>query len=180
VAKIVAVGRVSLEFDLKQRFRYLCGWSSAADPFFHWLTFFRWTYDIISSSRVDFASCFCIGCIPSLGDCSGGDDAFLLCWQSSLFRGDPKIPKHSYVLFMGSTFLDILYFIFSWRWGLEYEGAHHTSVVCAVNLIWVCLLGVAFGRASRGASSFRLNLFVYWMLFAWLGWYAFPTLGELP
>jgi hypothetical protein len=42
------------------------------------------------------------------------------------------------------------------------------------------VLFFAFVRTWKMGASFRNSLFVHWMLFAWLAWYAFPYLGELP
>jgi hypothetical protein len=84
------------------------------------------------------------------------------------------------VLLAVAAVLSVFYFIGSWKWGLEYQGLHHTRVVCAANIVWVAILGFAFARSRQGTTSFKFNLFLHWMLFAWLAWYAFPYLGELP
>jgi hypothetical protein len=101
-------------------------------------------------------------------------------WHPGLFRGQAKIPKRSYMLFAVATVLSLVYFAASWKWGLHYQGIRYTHVVCIVNITWAAFLGLAFARSWNGPSSFRFNLFLHWMLFAWLAWYAFPTLGELP
>jgi hypothetical protein len=33
---------------------------------------------------------------------------------------------------------------------------------------------------AKRQPSFGRNLLAHWLLFVWLGWYAFPYLGELP
>lgn len=101
-------------------------------------------------------------------------------WHPGLFRGEAKVPKRSYVLFLIATVLSVVYFIASWKWGVQYQGVRYTQAVCALNAAWISLLGVAFARARKGTRSFEFSLFLHWMLFAWLGWYAFPYLGELP
>jgi hypothetical protein len=105
---------------------------------------------------------------------------FFFAWNPRAFRGDPKIPKRSYVLLALATVLSLVWFVFSWNYGLEYQGALHTYVVCIVNIAWVGFLWVMFTRTWKVGSSFKTNLFLHWMLFAWLAWYAFPYLGELP
>ena len=100
-------------------------------------------------------------------------------WNPQLFRGEARIPKRSYVLLLVASALSIVDFVISWNWGLHYQGARYTVEVCLVNILWVGFLGFAFARSWRGAPSFRLSLFLHWMLFAWLAWYAFPWLGEL-
>ena len=100
-------------------------------------------------------------------------------WQPGLFRGEARAPKRSYVLLAVAAVLSVFYFIGSWKWGLEYQGPHHTRVVCAANIVWVAILGLAFARSWQGTTSYKFCLFLHWMLFAWLAWYAFPYLGDL-
>jgi hypothetical protein len=107
----------------------------------------------------------------------------MLCffvWHPGLFSGESKVPRRSYVLLIIAILLSFAYFVASWKWGLQYQGSRFTHVVCAVNAIWAAFLALAFARSWKEPSSFRYNLFVHWMLFAWLAWYAFPYLGELP
>ena len=101
-------------------------------------------------------------------------------WNPGLFAGVSTVPKRSYVLLVAATLLDAFWFLAGWKWGLEYQGARHTQVVCIVNAAWIVFLGLSFVRSWKGGISFRYSLFLHWMLFAWLAWYAFPYLGELP
>ena len=100
-------------------------------------------------------------------------------WNPGLFRGEIRFPTRTIVLLVLLTALSGLYFVASWKYGVEYQGAHLTRILCLVNGAWLLLLWVVlFGRARK--SSFTTNLVLHWMLFAWLAWYAFPYLGELP
>jgi hypothetical protein len=110
-------------------------------------------------------------CVPTL---------LFFAWHPKLFRGAARVPIRSSALYASATILSVLYFATGWKWGLQYQGAQYTQVVCAVNTAWVILLGLGFARSWTGSSSFRFNLFLHWMLFAWLAWYAFPYMGELP
>ncbi|MGA7841780.1 MAG: hypothetical protein WCA34_12720, partial [Candidatus Acidiferrales bacterium] len=101
-------------------------------------------------------------------------------WHPGLLHGDAKIPKRSYILLPAVILLDVADFVTNWNWGLQYQGAHFTHVVCAVNVAWAAFLVLAFARTWKKPSSFAYSLFLHWMLFAWLAWYAFPYLGELP
>jgi hypothetical protein len=83
-------------------------------------------------------------------------------------------------LFGVTTALNIAYFIVSWKWGLQYQGIRHVHAVSAINLVWAGVLGLGFVRSWKRTSSFTVSLLLHWMLFAWLAWYAFPYLGELP
>jgi hypothetical protein len=101
-------------------------------------------------------------------------------WNPRLFQGSAKIPKRSYALLGVVMVLNVIWFVLGWKYGLEYQGRKFTYSVCAVNLCWATFLGVLFAHQRKGKASFRANLLVHWLLFAWLAWYAFPYLGELP
>ena len=105
---------------------------------------------------------------------------FFFVWHPGLFRGEPKIPKRSYVLLLVAIFLGVADFVTSWNLGLRYQGPQYIHVVCAVNVVWAVFLAVFFIRAWKNPFTFKSSLFLHWMLFAWLAWYAFPYLGELP
>jgi len=99
-------------------------------------------------------------------------------WNPGLVRGQTRVPKRSYVLAIILTVLSVLYFIGGWRYGVKYEGIEYTQNVCFVNVFWVGVLAAEFVLAGA-RPSFQRNLTVHWLFFAWLGWYAFPWLGEL-
>jgi hypothetical protein len=101
-------------------------------------------------------------------------------WNPGLFRGESKIPKRSYWLLAAATILSVIWFAMGWKYGLQYQGARYVYEVCVANIAGIAFLAVAFSRYWKGGSSFRLNLALHWLLFAWLAWYAFPYLGELP
>jgi hypothetical protein len=101
-------------------------------------------------------------------------------WQPALFRGETKVPKRSFALFALIACLTVLYFVESWHWGLQYQGAQYTYLVCFINAIWIASILGLFIRNLNRPPSYLSNLCLHWMLFAWLGWYAFPYLGESP
>lgn len=100
-------------------------------------------------------------------------------WNPGLFRGTLQVPKRSWVLLTILTALSAVYFPFSWRYGNEYQGHKYTDIICAINVGWIAVLWAVLLRASR-LRSFGSNLLFHATLFAWLAWYAFPYLGELP
>jgi hypothetical protein len=69
--------------------------------------------------------------------------------------------------------------LFPWGYGNEYQGHKYTEIICAINVGWIAVLWAVLLRASR-LRSFGSNLLFHATLFAWLAWYAFPYLGELP
>jgi hypothetical protein len=101
-------------------------------------------------------------------------------WQPKLFQGEVKIPKRSYVLLIVLILLSIADFVGGWKWGLEYQGPQFTHAVLAINLVWIVFLISAFLASLKSQPRYRLNVFLHWILFAWLAWYAFPYMGELP
>jgi hypothetical protein len=101
-----------------------------------------------------------------------------LLWNPQLFRAEGKIPKRSYVLFGLIAALSVVDFAVSWKSGLQYHGAKYTAIVCSINVAWIGFLSFVFRRGLNTTPSFLTSLFVHWMLFAWLCWYAFPSLGE--
>lgn len=101
-------------------------------------------------------------------------------WNPGLGRGETKVPKRSYALLAVATLLSVLYFVSGWKLGVQYQGIQYTRFVCAINVIWVGLLSLGFLQSWKKNTSFSFNLFLHWMMFAWLAWYAFPYLGELP
>ena len=100
-------------------------------------------------------------------------------WSPGLFRGKMRVPKRSWALLITLTVLSVIYFVGSWRYGIQYQGREYTVGVCAINLVWIVVLWAILYSSSR-ARSFRANLLFHATLFAWLAWYAFPYLGELP
>lgn len=105
--------------------------------------------------------------------------ALFIAWNHSLFAGQHNIPRRSLVLLGILTSLTVYYFVESWSFGLRYQGVEFTHGICAANLAWLMLLWMVFVRGWRKPSFFS-NLLAHWLLFVWLGWYAFPYLGELP
>jgi hypothetical protein len=101
-------------------------------------------------------------------------------WNAALFQGNTIVPKRSYIVFAVATVLSVPWFVLGWKFGLQYEGPHYTHQVCALNALWITALCIMLLRRWKRESTYGASLAVHWMLFAWLSWYAFPYLGELP
>ncbi len=91
----------------------------------------------------------------------------------------PTLPKRTLALLGVLTILTVADFIFEWRYGVKYHGVHYTVVIYVINGIWLSGIWWISIRCWR-RPSFNNNLVSHFLLFAWLGWYAFPYLGELP
>ena len=100
-------------------------------------------------------------------------------WNPGLFRGEKKPPKRSYGLLVVAAILSVFWFVVDWKVGLHYQGVGYVHRVSVVTVAWIAFLGALFTLYWK-RESFRLNLALHWLLFAWLAWYAFPYLGELP
>src|SRR5215472_7403412 len=105
--------------------------------------------------------------------------ALFFLWCPKLFRGQERVPNRSLILPGILTALTGIYFIDSWNIGMKYPGAALTYGFVAANTIWIILLWFVFIWA-RNKSSFHTNLLAHFLLFMWLGWQAFPYIGELP
>jgi hypothetical protein len=101
-------------------------------------------------------------------------------WNPGLLKGTDRIPQRTYALLVVVVTLDAMWFVGGWRYGLQYQGPLYTRAVCALNVLWIALLGLMCVRSLRKEPSFKANLAFHWVFFAWLAWYAFPYLGELP
>jgi len=105
--------------------------------------------------------------------------AFFFLWCPRLFRGQERVPIRSLILLGVLTVLTGVYFMGSWSYGMRWQGAAITHGRLAANIVWIILLWFVFLWA-RNKGSFRANLLAHFLLFAWLGWQAFPYMGEFP
>jgi hypothetical protein len=104
--------------------------------------------------------------------------AFCL-WSIHLFKGKAKVPMRTLIALGVLIVLDIIDLYYSWPYGLKYQGKSFTVTMNGINGAFILLLLVITVWAVRRAS-FIGNLLVHFILFLWLGWYAFLYLGELP
>jgi hypothetical protein len=101
-----------------------------------------------------------------------------LLW-TRLGRFGPVVPRRSVIAGLVLLALSVAYFWVSVPYGLRFQGRPYVLAVAAVQvLIGLGLAACLFwNRRVRTPVS---NLAFHTALFAWLGWLAFPTLGELP
>ena len=76
--------------------------------------------------------------------------------------------------------MSVIWFIVGWNYGLHYQGPTYTRFICALNFVWIVGLGALLFLRRKSNPSFTFNLVFHLLLFTWLGWCAFPYLGELP
>ena len=104
---------------------------------------------------------------------------FFLWSPGLLLSQRPNLPKRTIVLLGLLTVLTVVDCVLEWEYGVHYRGTRHTILVYIINAMWLASLWWTVVRSQR-QPSFKGNLFSHWLLFAWLAWYAFPYLGELP
>jgi hypothetical protein len=104
---------------------------------------------------------------------------FFFAWNPSLFQGNAKVPRRSYILFALAVGLSVPWFVLGWKFGLQYQGADYVRRVCGLNALWITAVGLTFLLSWKRSPNFGASLVLHWVLFAWLSWYAFPYLGEL-
>jgi hypothetical protein len=104
---------------------------------------------------------------------------FFLWSPGLLLKQRPNLPKRTIVLLGLLTVLTVVDCVLEWKDGVHYRGTRHTILVYIINAMWLASLWWTVVRSQR-QPSFKANLVSHWLLFAWLAWYAFPYLGELP
>ena len=101
-------------------------------------------------------------------------------WTPGLIWPDRSSrPRRTIVLVALLSVVAAVDFRLGWKNGVQFQGLRYTAAVGGINAIWIALTWWAMLRAWR-RPSFRTSLLSHWILLAWLAWYAFPYLGELP
>jgi hypothetical protein len=103
---------------------------------------------------------FCVWCLPVLGGCQ-------------------EVPVRSIILLVCAGALSALLLICGFGSGLTYHDVGYVVGVTIMSIICWTIVGVSALVAWRCPSAGR-NLAFHVALFAWLAWYAFPYLGEVP
>jgi hypothetical protein len=75
--------------------------------------------------------------------------------------------------------LSILNFVVGWKYGMQYQGRSYVLGCLAISVAIVALLATLLFRNSDSPSVSNSAAF-HFSLFAWLGTYAVPYLGETP
>jgi hypothetical protein len=91
----------------------------------------------------------------------------------------PRLPKIAAVALGATTFASIGYFVASWHYGFEYQGRSFLYACICVNAAAVLGLFLLLTSNYRRPTPLSAVTF-YFALFAWIGTYAFPFLGEGP
>jgi len=103
--------------------------------------------------------------------------AFLL-WSLPLWRGEAGIPKRSRNLAIAIFVLSVLWLMFVGQGGVKVQGLFHVIMMQGYNVLIASLL-LLFYRLHRAEPKFGISLAYHGLLFAWIGWCAFPWLGPV-
>jgi hypothetical protein len=89
-----------------------------------------------------------------------------------------SIGNLSVVLVTFSALVSVLINALSFQDGLQYHGLFHTLMIYCINLLGILSLPVMYWRHFKKAS---VNTYIafYAVYFSWLGFSAFPWLGDL-
>jgi hypothetical protein len=101
-----------------------------------------------------------------------------LVWSIHLMRRKPRIPRRSEVLYATVILLSVIYFASAWGGGAQRQGLFHTSILLLMNVGFAALTSFILFK-NRLAPKYSSSLAFHAILFSWLGWCAFPWLGEL-
>lgn len=101
-----------------------------------------------------------------------------IIWTPLVFRHN-HYAELVFVAVLLVSFLDVLYFLSSWQYGIQYQGKHHTIATSSINFVG---FGIAVFLALKAklAKSMSLAYSANLLMFCMLSWQAFPYLGEMP
>ena len=104
--------------------------------------------------------------------------AIYFIWSLFFIKKPFLIPKPTIILAGIFILLSIVFNINSYKYGLQYQGQAHTFLMYGYNIAIIGLLTFILKR-NMSAPNIINGLGFNIVLFSWLGWVAFPWLGEL-
>lgn len=103
---------------------------------------------------------------------------FFLLWSFSFVKPPFKITLAQKIISGIFIILSVVFNAASFGYGLKYQGELHTYLMYSYNIIiLLCLSLIVWKNAKKPSLNSCIGFGV--LLFAWLGWVAFPWLGEL-
>lgn len=75
--------------------------------------------------------------------------------------------------------LVVAWFIYGWKYGVRYQGLSVVMLLALLNLATFCILLLASLALRRFPGVWR-KFAVHTVFWVWIGWLAFPWLGEWP
>ena len=105
--------------------------------------------------------------------------AIFCFWSPALFRGEPRTPRRTIVLYVVFGILSAASFVEGWHSGIQYEGLTFTATCAVVSAACFSICSLFIWR-SNASPTFLRSLTAQVALFAWIGSYAVVYLGETP
>ncbi len=100
-----------------------------------------------------------------------------LVWSCYFINTNFKISKPTVILSIILIILSVILNISSYQYGVRYQGLTHTILMYSYNLIFLLFLALVY-KANKSNPNLNNCLGYNVLLFSWLGWCAFPYLGE--
>ena len=103
----------------------------------------------------------------------------LLFWLSTftLKHDKPKVGRAMLGIYVISCLLSVVYLGYSYSYGVQYQGYQHTVFIYVFNVMFMSGITLLLYLNARKPSITNAILFrITWC--SWLGWCAFPWLGE--
>jgi len=100
-------------------------------------------------------------------------------FSSQLRRGDGRIPRRAIVLYCLFVPISAFMFIIGWSYGVQYQGARYVLGAAVLSAALVAILATLLWLNRRRESLWTSTVF-HFLLFAWLGTFAVPYLGDTP
>jgi len=100
-----------------------------------------------------------------------------LLWSKFTVKGEFLIQKTTFNLSRILVILSILLCITSYNYGIKYQGLSHTLFIYLFNVFFIGALYKVY-LINRIKPSINNSILYNILLFSWLGWCAFPWLGE--
>lgn len=100
-------------------------------------------------------------------------------FSSQLRHGDGRIPRRAIVLYGLFVPISAVMFIVGWSYGVQYQGARYALGAAMSSAALVAILAALLWLNRRQASLWSSTWF-HFLLFAWLGTFAVPYMGETP
>ena len=98
---------------------------------------------------------------------------------SHLVGGARRIPRLSIAVFAALILGNLWFWVWAWRYGIEWQGASYTVRVAFLNVVLVVLAAFVLVRGQR-LESFWTNYSFHTLMALWVCWVSCPWLGEMP
>lgn len=125
---------------------------------------------LASFLQLDKESAYLLSLIPLV--------SLYLFWSLIFIKPPYTIPKPTLWLVVFFIILSTVFNVYSFQYGVKYQGLTHTLVMYAYNVIFMTSMFITYQRNVSNPNIINCLGFNI-IFFSWLGWSAFPWLGEL-